>query len=527
MKQTFRYIHICMLFMALVCQNTVAQNPEDGCYSPMVGGLSYDVSAQASVSDGRTPLWLNANKYGLSSLEKTNGYLRVNVERNLQADSVRRWGLGYGVDVAVPYHYTSKVVVQQAYAELRWLRGTLSVGSKQRPMQLKNNELSSGSQALGINARPVPQARLSLNDYWTLPFANGWLHLKGHLAYGKMTDDNWQHDFTQRQTKYSDGLYYHSKAGYLKIGNDDRFCPWSLELGVEMAAQFGGTSYQVPMGDQLVTVENGNGLKSFVNAFVPHGGEVGEGIYHNAEGNHLGSWMFRLNYDNDEWALSLYGEHFFEDHSSMFQVGKDGYTAGTDNWNQRKKGHFMVYKLKDMMLGAEMRLRWGYWVRHVLFEYLFTKDQCGPVYHDHTYHVSNQIAGNDNYYNHYIYTGWQHWGQVMGNPLYRSPLYNSDGRIEVENNRFRAFHVGVSGNPIEGLHYRLLATLQDGWGSYENPFTEQRHNVSVLAEASWHFTRGKLRDWKVTGSYGMDSGSILGHNQGFQLTISKSGILAK
>ena len=115
----------------------------------------------------------------------------------------------------------------------------------------------------------------------------------------------------------------------------------------------------------------------------------------------------------------------------------------------------------------------------------------------------------------------------MGNPLYRSPLYNSDGRIEVENNRFRAFHVGVSGNPIEGLHYRLLATLQDGWGSYENPFTEQRHNVSVLAEASWHFTRGKLRDWKVTGSYGMDSGSILGHNQGFQLTISKSGILAK
>ena len=131
-------------------------------------GLRYGVEMQGSFSKGRTPLWLNANKYGLSSLEKYNGYVRAMVARDLGVDSTRRWGIGYGVDVAVPVNYTSSVVVQQAYGELRWLYGVLTVGSKQQPMELKNNALSSGSQTLGINARPVPQVRLALADYWVL-----------------------------------------------------------------------------------------------------------------------------------------------------------------------------------------------------------------------------------------------------------------------------------------------------------------------------------------------------------------------
>ena len=36
--------------------------------------ITINTEAQASFSDGRTPLWLNANKYGLSSLDHTNGY---------------------------------------------------------------------------------------------------------------------------------------------------------------------------------------------------------------------------------------------------------------------------------------------------------------------------------------------------------------------------------------------------------------------------------------------------------------------
>ncbi len=50
-------------------------------------GLGYAVEAQATISSAQTPLWLNANKHGLSSLEKTNGYLLAGIERPLATDS--------------------------------------------------------------------------------------------------------------------------------------------------------------------------------------------------------------------------------------------------------------------------------------------------------------------------------------------------------------------------------------------------------------------------------------------------------
>src|SRR3712207_4615483 len=163
-------------------------------------GVAYSVEAMAGASKGVTPLWLNANRYGLSSLEEVNGYLRCGLIRPLQTDSARRWAVGYGADVVVPVNYTSKAVVQQAFAEVRWLHGVLTVGSKEIPMELKNNRLSSGAQALGINARPVPQVRLALPEYWVLPIGNDWLRIKGHVAYGMMTDDHWQHDRSEEHT---------------------------------------------------------------------------------------------------------------------------------------------------------------------------------------------------------------------------------------------------------------------------------------------------------------------------------------
>ena len=73
-------------------------------------GLQYQVELQATASNNQTPLWLNANKYGLSSLKSTNGYLRGAVIRPLKTDSICRWGVGFGLDMAVPVNYTSKVV---------------------------------------------------------------------------------------------------------------------------------------------------------------------------------------------------------------------------------------------------------------------------------------------------------------------------------------------------------------------------------------------------------------------------------
>lgn len=486
--------------------------------------LTYKLEMQQTASSGHTPLWLNANRHGLSSLNSTNGYVRAALERPLRLDSVRRWGLGAGLDVAAAYNFTSTLVVQQAYAEGRWLKGVLTVGSKEWGMEMKSNRLSSGAQTLGVNARPVPQVRLALSEYYTLPFAGRWLHVKGHIAYGMFTDQGWQHSFTQRRNKYSDNVLYHSKAGYLKIGNEDRFCPWSLEMGLEMAAQFGGTVYRADNNGVMHRYEGGAGLKDFWNALVPGGADLDEDVYQNAEGNQLGSWLVRLSYDADRWRLGLYADHFFEDHSSMFLADYNGYGTGAE-WNVKKDNKYLMYSLKDIMLGTEINIKYGSWLRDIVVEYIYTKYQSGPVYHDRTPSLSDHVGGIDNYYNHGLYPGWQHWGQVMGNPLYMSPIYNSDGKLEVKDNRFYAFHLGLGGEPAPNLAYRLLATYQKGFGTYRNPFTHAKENVSVMLEATYRPAARMLRGCTLTAAMGMDTAGMLGHNYGMQLTMRKTGLL--
>ncbi len=483
----------------------------------LLDSLEYRAELQTTLSGGdHTPLWLNANRYGLSSLKKANGYVRGAIVRPLERDSLRRWGIGYGLDVAVAAGFTSTLVVQQAYGELRWLKGVLTVGSKEQPVELKNRALSSGAQTLGINARPVPQVRLALPDYWTIPYTRGWLALKGHIAYGKTTDDGWQKDFSRKETKYTEGTLYHSKAGYLRIGKEGK--PFSVELGLEMACQFGGTSYR--KDEENTVFHNAAGLGAFFHAFIPGGGEVNETTYQNDEGNQLGSWLIRLNYDHDDWGLSFYADKYFEDHSAMFMLDYDGYGEG-DEWNVKKKSRYLLYDLKDIMLGLELRLPHGTWLQNVVLEYLYTKYQSGPVYHDRTPSISDHIGGIDDNYNHSIFTGWQHWGQVMGNPLYLSPLYNASGEINVNNNRFKAWHLGVSGQPTNNLYYRVLLTWQDGLGTYRKPYTHRKYNTSLMAEASYRLRGG----WSVTGAFGADFGAIRGDNHGVQFTLRKTGII--
>lgn len=488
--------------------------------------IEYNIELQSTFSKGKTPLWLNANHYGLSSLETTNGYVRAGMFRPLRIDSLRRWGIGYGVDVAVPYNFTSNLIVQQAYVEGRWLHGLLSIGSKNQPMELKNNNLSSGSQTFGINARPIPQVRLALPEYWKVPLLNGWLNIKGHISYGRMTDDGWQHSFTSKKSRYADNVIYHSKAGYLKIGNENLFFPFSIEFGLEMASTFGGTSYIPDAYGNMTEIKSNAGLKAYWNAFLPGGSDVGETTYKNVEGNNVGSWLIRLNWDDELWRLSIYADKYFEDHSAMFQVDYDGYGDG-EEWNKRKKHRYFLYDFKDIMLGAELNMKYSHWVKNVVFEYIYSKYQSGPIYHDHTEAISDHIGGNDNYYNHYLYTGWQHWGQVIGNPLYRSPIYNNDGTIRVGNNRFMAFHIGIDGCPFNSFNYRVLASWQEGLGTYSDPFNDKCHNLSFLVEGRYTFSGRRFKGWSVKGGYGMDFGGILGNNYGIQLTVSKCGFINK
>ena len=86
----------------------------------------------------------------------------------------------------------------------------------------------------------------------------------------------------------------------------------------------------------------------------------------------------------------------------------DAYLEG-DEWMEHKKRRFYRYKLKDIMLGAEVNLKYGRWLRDIVFEYLYTKYQSGPYNHDHTMYIPDHLAGMNDYFNHGICSGWQQW----------------------------------------------------------------------------------------------------------------------
>lgn len=488
----------------------------------IIEGTQLDLEASVTASDGDfAPMWLTSNRYGLVSPYATSGYQRAFLSRSTDIDSCKKWQIGYGLDIVANEHGLAPVMVHQAYGEVKYKLGTLTVGQKEYPMELKNNLLSSGAQTLGINAIPVPQVRLALNDYWLIPLGGRWVGFKGHLSFGRYTDDNWQKDFTHKESKHVENQLYHSKAGYLRIHKPSS--PLTITLGLEMAAQFGGTSYRLNKDRVIEGYKNDAGLKSFLNAFLPgFGSDQNEGLYGNSEGNTLGSWLARIDYNTKVGTFSLYGDKFFEDHSAMFQLDYDGYGTG-DDWNKKVGHKFIMYDFSDIMLGAEWKRHKPWLIDNIVVEYLHTKYQSGPINHDRTPQMSDHIAGLDNFYEHHIYTGWQHWGMVSGNPFYLNSLYNNDGEYTSHCTRFIAWHAGIGGTLAQNLTYRMLLSWQRGWGTFYYVLPDPAENTSALCEVRYtDFRFLGHNGWSAKAAFGLDHGALRGNNCGVQLTISKN-----
>lgn len=462
-------------------------------------GLDYRIEAGANSSNGiYAPLWFTANRYGLSSEKPHSGYLRAGVEYGVRLP--HHWQITTGIDLAGAVKQTSDFVVQQAYADVAWKALRLSIGSKERtgfPLE-KNLQLSSGMMVEGWNTRPVPQVRADIADYLSVPGTCGWLSFKGHIAYGLFTDGRWQQAFAAPEQVFTKNVLYHSKSLMLKIGNEEKF-PWQLEVGLLVAAQFGGQQQKKLADGTVETVRNmPNGIKDFFKIFIPKQ----ESTLINVEGNHCGSWNFALTYAGQGWKVRGYLEHYFEDHSQMFwQYGR---------W-------------KDGQLGFEVTLPRNRWVTAIVWEALSTKDQTGPILYDGVggSFKDLQMSGGDNYYNNGEYKGWQHWGEGMGNPLLPGILYNTDGSNYFKSNRVRAHHVGLNGQPANEWGYRILASFARHWGTYVAPLDKQRKQFSSLCEVT--YTPNWTRGWSLAAGIGLDRGNYLGNSTGGIITIKKTG----
>lgn len=448
-----------------------------------------------------TPLWLNANRYGFSSVERNNVWLRLSAFKDL--DKEKRFSWGAGIDMGVAHRLQSTFMPQQLYAEVQYRCLDAMLGAKEISDGFLNQNLSSGALTQGWNARPIPQLRAGIFDYAGFWGCDEWFAVKGHLAYGAFSDNWWLKRWANPEYQYSLNTLYCSRAIYFR-GGDSRKFPLEGELGLVMDTEFGGKTWNPGSHG----ASDGNWakhptyLKAWLKALVPMKGghDTGRGEQTNVEGNMLGNWSMSLKWQAPQgWMARIYYQHFFEDHSMLF----------------------FDYPWKDGLYGIEGRLPKNPFVSEVLYEFLYMKDQSGPVYWDHTPEIDYQVSGRDMYYYHYIYNGWQNWGQTIGNPMITSPLYNRNHNIYFYSTRIVSHHLGFSGDPSTAVGYKVLASHTRSWGTHDDPFPKDKANFSFLAEVKYHPL--KLKGWEATAGIALDHGSLLGNNFGVSLSVSKTG----
>lgn len=463
--------------------------------------IRYRGEIHASLGGGDyAPLWEMSNRYGMSSAKPNSGYLRFGVFHDM--DKSKRFTWGAGVDLAVAAGFSHAVFIpQQVYAEVKYRCLNAMIGSKEMYDGFTDRDLSSGSLTYSPNARPIPQLRVGIFDYADFWGTKGWFAVKGYISYGFFPDNNWIKKWQDKKYSYALNTLYCSRAIYFR-GGDARQFPLEGELGLEMATEFGGKTWELSKDGGGHWVKHPTYAKAWLKALIPMkgGSDTSAGEQANVEGNMLGNWSFSLKWDDPRgWMVRAYYQHFFEDHSMLF----------------------FDYPWKDGLYGVQAKLPKNRIVSDIVAEFLYMKDQSGPVYWDHTPAIDYQVSGRDDYYNHYIYNGWQNWGMGLGTPLVMSPIYNKDRDIYFFQTRIISEHLGLRGDPTDQIGWRMLATHTRSWGTYNYPNKKVKSDFSLLAEVKWH--PATLRGWEGTLSFAFDSGSLLGHNYGVGITISKTG----
>lgn len=487
------------------------------------------------------PFWLVSNKGGVSSLDTHNGYIRYGVAVDGSIGRNRDWNYSLGLDLKTGYNQSYNPVVGQLYADISYKWLNFSIGAKERFAEMRSfcslggvngnlvlnsfqalafnglGDLGTGGLVYSGNSSPIPQVRLEVPEYVTIKGTRSLLHMRGHIAYGVFLDSEFQENFTavNPKAKYNRYALYHSKAFFMKVGNEARF-PLEVEGGLEMHAQFGGDIYTHAKGKYLSMPTR---FKDFLKAFIPAGGDelVPFTEQSNITGNQVGDWHLALTLHTKPVDIQLYGEHMFEDFSQLFFIEYQN--------NINNKRTWVYYPWRDIMVGLSIRNKSGIldFISNIQYEYVSTYDQSGAGYNDPSDYFVEQMDGLDNYYNHAIYSGWHYYGMALGNPLVFSPLYNTDGSLEFKANRMRAHHVGVNGafGHKKDFLYRLMYTYSENWGTYVNPFFEKRYTTSLLADFIYS-PNGK--SWLVSASVAYDHSNLIGNNAGVMLSFVKVGL---
>lgn len=475
--------------------------------------ISVEATVTGTGSSGDfAPYYMSSLNQG-RTVSRWNAQAEGRVWRDIDLSSRFSWS--FGVDLAAGYTSSTnydrykadegwrthgvhppRAWVQQIYGEVKYRGVFLRLGMKDERSALLDQELTSGDLVESGNARPIPQARVGFVDFQDVPFTQGWLKIQGEIGFGPMLDNNWIKD---QYNYYTDHIaldqWYNYKRCYFRVARPSG--PWSVTLGMQAAAMFGGDSYYYRKGVLAHKEHRDISVGDFFKMWIPTGG--GEDGYY--DGNHLGSWDFRADYDLKSGStVSAYFQWPWEDGSGIGRV---------NGW--------------DGLWGLEWKAGKGSTapLTGVVAEYLDFTSHSGPLYFSPSDYpggtMEGHATGGDNYYNNLVLGPYTNYGMGIGTPALMSPVFNIDGFPGYVGNRMRGFHVAAQGCIGPRWTWRVKGGYRRAWGTYRITLPKPIDLTAVMVEAKWQIWQ--FPGLWVKGTLEVDRGTMPGNAVGGMLSV--------
>ena len=468
---------------------------------------SYRLGIVLNASDSElAPYYISSNQ-GACITQKNSALAYASVHHAMNKTSRLSWGAGLTLvggytssagyeryvgngQFEVQKQHPARVWLQEAFVESKYRSIFAVAGQSYKQSPIVNGALSSGDLVWSNNARPPVGLRAGFIGFQDIPFTKGWVQLTGEFGYFRQYDDKWlENHYNYYNHFITTGTWLHYKSMHFRTKPTQ---PFVFTFGAQSACQFGGTANYYEDGKVTHTVKMDADAKAFFRTFIAGSGGNSAGDSF-VEGNHLGTWDIALEYKlNQSEKLRAYTQWLWEDGSGIGKMngfdGLWGLEYRTDHYNK-------------LITGA-------------VIEYIDFTNQSGPIHWTPNDRpgtpITSHSSGADDYYNNYIYNGYQSRGMSIGSPFVKSPLYNQDGYMRYRDNVLRGFHAAITGYLSDRWVYSLMGSYRKAWGTPIIPRAGSVDDFSMMLATGYEFHR----DWHITAQVAMDRGSLYGNHFG-------------
>lgn len=514
---------ISLMFIIAVGSADAQAIPDSELDTVSTKTVAASVTVQGTgAAAGQLPFWATAGHYGL--MPESGGALAlIQLRNDFDMEQRLQWRAGTSVALSCEAQHlgSPQFMIDELYGSLRWKVLTLDAGCKRRAMDFCGADTSLGSLSVtgghiveSGNARTMPGYNVSHAPV-ALPYTGGKVRVWGEWGDYRTIDD-----------RFVQGALVHRT----KLGLSWDIAPrLSFDFSLDHYAIWGGHHPE----KENIDVTIGNYLRVVTGR--PAGADGNEPDRFNVIGDQGGAETFALTWRGDGWKAELRHDIPYSDGSGM----------GFQNWPDGVNTLHFGFDRKDR------------WVSDVLYEYHYTMWQSGTVNGEIFDADGNsltppgvQTTGIDDYFNNYFYrSGWTHFGRPIGSPLL-FPAGTRDGswwdgafgaavangKYGIENNRYKAHHIGMGGKLWRRHPYRLMLTFSENYGIYRAPYIGQSQinqpwgtvHETGLSQFSAGFNGSitglfseKPGDSQLSLTYGIyyDRGELLPNNFGLSLGL--------